>query len=275
MDANWDSLEETHLCNSSSPLRCSFLLLDSLSSKPSASPSDAPSRQPSSPSSTTVIVSGSVSLSNFSPPSTQEEVDSVVSVLEATIAEAATASLTATQSIVGVEITSIDGQPVSQGASRLRRRYLESTSVNVECDLTLQDMCADCGTSEETAAALFDLFSASLSSAVESGSFETALKVQALLAGNADSLLHAVVESGEFFNYTTVVDGQKQASPTSQPSRKPTLPPVDDMIAVSASPTASPTSVVTKELASSSTKTRVAMNTLIALPCVAFALYCL
>ena len=48
MDANWDSLEETHLCNSSSPLRCSFLLLDSLSSKPSASPSDAPSRQPSS-----------------------------------------------------------------------------------------------------------------------------------------------------------------------------------------------------------------------------------
>eukprot|EP00970_Alexandrium_tamarense_P013298 scaffold3335_cov239-Alexandrium_tamarense.AAC.2 len=46
MDANWDSLEETYLCNSSSPLRCSFLLHDSLSSKPSASPSDAPSRQP-------------------------------------------------------------------------------------------------------------------------------------------------------------------------------------------------------------------------------------
>ena len=166
-----------------------------------------------SPSSSPVVISvpSSMSLDNFVVPSTQEEYDAVVGVLEATLEQTIESLLTEGQNLSEISVTSIGGQ-----TGVVRRRFLESTEVNYV--MTLEENCTE--NCHSSASNLYDQVKTGLTDSVESGAFVSSLKNNAAANGNASSLANVAVQAPVFENYSIPTP-----SPTLKPTKSPTNPP--------------------------------------------------
>ncbi|KAL3781625.1 hypothetical protein HJC23_002002 [Cyclotella cryptica] len=176
-----------------------------------------------------ITIPASITLQNFIPPTNQEELRSISSVLEETIMQSILSFLSAGQSLTEVTVTSIGGQ--STISSGRRQRRLES--VDVDYIMTVEDNCTnDCSNNEDIANTLYNHVTSGLSDQIESGDFLMALKANALLNQNVESLADVEVLSPSFDEFTIL-------TPTKSPTLKPTSSPTRKSVDLTTKPTSS------------------------------------
>jgi hypothetical protein len=141
-----------------------------------------------------ITATGSLSLTGFTA-STQDEVNNAAASLETTIKNVISAD--------DVDVTSIGGMEV------LARRRLQVVTKVLFTLITT-------GASGESADAIFDSVTGTLTNSIESGAFLTALKSNDVIFSNA------TVGPSTFDGYAIVTN-----SPTSQPTVPPTNPPTN------------------------------------------------
>jgi hypothetical protein len=174
---------------------------------------------------------GTLTINNFVAPTTQSELDDLVSILTQTITNIITPQLNQDQTLFEVIILSIGGQPVGRRLSsedrKLRSavRDLQSGSVVVEFKVVFEDLCVNPDCSGETAPEL----TLTITNSVSSGAFTTALRQTANAAG-VTSLNTATVSANTFSDTTiaalsTDLTKSPTRSPTPKPSAVPSLSP--------------------------------------------------
>lgn len=167
-----------------------------------------------------------MALNNFVMPATQEEYDAVVNILQATLHQTLVSFLADGQALSDLTITSIAGQ-----AGVVRRRFLESAEVDYV--MTLEESCTNNCDSSSAAASLYDKVTTQLADNVESGSFASTLKSNAVSDQKASSLANVAVLAPTFAQYSI-----QTPNPTKNPTQSP----------VTASPTTmKPTSAPTAQ----------------------------
>ncbi|KAL3779513.1 hypothetical protein HJC23_011149 [Cyclotella cryptica] len=214
----------------------------------SVSPSSTPTVSPSSPPlpSVTITVPVTLTLDNFGPPPSQEELDDVARTLEYALSDVISSDLNEGQSIEDVKVISIGGQPVNRESSQ-NVRYLENTIV--ECTVTLTHICNLKNASngcwqDDYASELYNLVTTSLSTETKNWRLEAAILENASSIENAASLLTAKVLSVDF-DKPTVITSTLSIRPSKSPSKSPSMIPMSSpssspSIKLDTSPSASP-----------------------------------
>ena len=158
--------------------------------------SDKPTIDPFSEVHIEITVPSRMTISGFNIPTNQVEINTVITILAATLKKAASANLNTSQRIIDVKIISIGGVKVT---STQRLRSLTGGTL-IEYEILLEAICAtsSCDDSQEVANALYKQATDSMKAAIDDGSLATTLKQNAQAAGNADSLLTVAVDSGDF-----------------------------------------------------------------------------
>lgn len=188
----------------------------SLSPKPTgASPSLAPSGGPSLTPSVSlapsvdrfaaavikIVIPSLIRISGFTIPETAVEVQTIVTVMSATLKDIASANLNSDQRVKEVKIIAINGVPVDQASlGRVRRRrQLEGTGdeLDIDYELIMEEICATdtCDNAQEVANAFYEAVTTEIQQAVDSEEFADAVEEE---ASKLNVILEVAVSSSNF-----------------------------------------------------------------------------
>lgn len=143
-------------------------------------------------------------------PQSTVELNTVVTILAASIKAAIALNLNSSQRVKSVRIISINGVLVNSGTT-LRSRSLESRNLEValvDYEILLEELCSTsaCSNVDEVANALYLKATDSMKAEIDNGRF-VELVQQSAAAANVDALLAIAVESNDFSEVVLTIVG--------------------------------------------------------------------
>mmetsp|Transcript_20570 Transcript_20570/g.42774 ORF Transcript_20570/g.42774 Transcript_20570/m.42774 type:complete len:639 (-) Transcript_20570:133-2049(-) len=186
----------------------------SLSVKPTGAPIDptaqptistAPTVDPYKEATIQISIPSQLVLSGFQMPTSQVKINTVLTLLADTIKARASVKLNSNQRVKSVKILSINGVPFNGSSSR----RLQDSAL-IEYEIILEEICSTskCDDSQAVANALYQSVTQEMRASIDDGSLTTAIVQSAQASGaDADALLAAAVESGDFGEVVTTIIG--------------------------------------------------------------------